>query len=126
MTVDSYHLAMYSVCMSLSEIVATKRAALELSRSRLAREVGISANWASMIENEGKLPSDDVIDRLVEVLEDETGAIRIAAATQRGFVAIDLNDDASSTMVKVLLELRRAMPGMSAKKVKALANLLGI
>ncbi len=117
---------MYSVGMTLSEIVAKKRVGLELSRSRLARETGISANWMSMIENEGKLPSDDVIERLAEVLEDTEGEIQIAAALQRGHVAISLDEDASSTMIKVLLSLRSALPKMSSKKVKALANHLGV
>lgn len=108
--------------MSLAAVIEAKRVEAELSISALARACEVSTNWMSTLEREGKIPSDELLDRMTSVFEDDKMELHIAAALERGSVTVPVSAKNAKLLVPVLLELRELAPKMTSGTIKAFAE----
>lgn len=108
--------------MSLAAVIEAKRVEAELSISALARACEVSTNWMSTLEREGKIPSDELLDRMTSVFEDDKMELHTAAALERGSVTIPVSGKNAESLVPVLLMLRERAPKMNTRRVKELQD----
>lgn len=65
--------------MTFADLIKVKRAEKNLSRSEMARRANITPQYAMDIERGNMIPSEDKIEKLIEVLElDERLAFKLA------------------------------------------------
>lgn len=69
--------------LSLHRRIRTLRARRGLTGLELARRVGVSPSYVSLIEHGEKVPSEDVAVRIAQALEDREDLYRVWAATAR-------------------------------------------
>ena len=64
---------------TFDEYIVAKRAEKNMTRSEMARRVGMTPQYAMSIERGVGLPSEEMIERMVDVLElDEKTAFKLA------------------------------------------------
>lgn len=67
------------IIKTFADYIKAKRAELNLSRSEMARRAGFTPQYAMEIEVNNKIPTEDKIEALVNVLElDEKLAFKLA------------------------------------------------
>ena len=65
--------------MTFAELIIQGRKSLNLTRSELARRLGITPQYAMNIERGFAIPSEDKIERLIELLDlDEKTTFKLA------------------------------------------------
>jgi transcriptional regulator with XRE-family HTH domain len=107
--------------MNLANLIRVGRESEGMSRSALARQIGIASNWLGLIENEGKIPSDDVMDKLTDIFDDSSRRMHVAAVMERGHIRIRASRESEA---KLLVNLRASLPEMSDHRITKVTRTL--
>lgn len=78
--------------MKLGDVIASFRRRKRIDQKEMAKQLGISVSYLSLIENNGKVPSGKVLNKISEVLEVPVSALLFETVDETAFKDGEMRD----------------------------------